>query len=488
MHTFILGLSVLLQFVAAGLAIRLMRLTGWRAAWALIAAGVLLMAVRRSITLGRIVFHDAQINPDLVAESVALCISLLMVGGIARIGLQFKAFQSAQEELRVKNDQLRHKQKIEAVGQLASGVAHDFNNLLLAIRGYIEIAERSLAKNHEAREAIERISLAAEQASGVANSLLTFSRSGATNKVPMRLDTAVIQAVELLRGSLPAAIDTQVDVAAAEEIWIYGDSTQINQVVLNLGINARDAMPDGGRLTIRLDERTAASSNQTGKTVDLVVSDTGHGLSPETQDRMFEPFFTTRPRGQGTGLGLSIVHAIVEDHDGSIAIESTEDQGSTFVITFDRIEPPPILIETKSLRQSDRPTDKGLVLLAEDNHLIRRLLGSELSSLGYETFTASDAESILEVAKERAADVCLLVVDYHLPGMTGIECLDEVRSILPRVPAIVITGSGVVLPEYVPAAHTALVRKPFTLTDFGQAIEVVCDRAAELHATRTDYS
>ena len=218
---------------------------------------------------------------------------------------------------------------MEAIGQLAGGVAHDFNTLLTAITGYSALAKATLSEDHKAIKLLEGVEEAAEQAAGVTNSLLTLGRKTVTQKKAVELRGLVEKTVRLLHRVLPVGIKVLTDTSGESPVWVRADSTQVQQVVINLAINARDAMPGGGTLRVSVSgtpadvsepvagaksDTPAPDSGHQGPVARLVVSDTGVGMSSEVRDRIFEPFFTTKPRGQGTGLGLAIIHGIVKDH------------------------------------------------------------------------------------------------------------------------------------------------------------------------------
>ncbi|MBN1510438.1 MAG: PAS domain-containing protein, partial [Phycisphaerae bacterium] len=276
-------------------------------------------------------------------------------GRITRLqGVLLDITDRRQEEL-----QLLQSQKMEAVATLASGMAHDFNNLLTAIYGYTELARASLPEDHEAVEPLRMVEQAASQASGVTRSLLTFSRRHGSHKQPLNLVNMLTEAMRLLRHVLPASVDIVEDYRSEGDIWVRGDPMQLQQVLMNLALNARDAMPDGGRLRISLHRECEASgggrSSVTGAdgngTVTLTVEDSGTGMSPDVQARVFEPFFTTKPRGQGSGLGLAVAHGVVTDCGGTVDVDSAVGRGTRVRIVLPCCEPGPDRVKSEEPRE-----------------------------------------------------------------------------------------------------------------------------------------
>jgi len=389
-----------------------------------------------------------------------------------------------EQERAVLQEQLHQAQKMEAIGQLADGVAHDFNNLLAAITGYSSLAKTTIPKDHEAIKLLEGVEEAAEQAGGVTNSLLTFSQKTVTEKAPVELRGLVEKSVRLLRRVLPAGVELVADTAGEAAVWVRADRTQMQQIVLNLAINARDAMPDCGTLRVSVSrmptdrrESAASAGSRTfalapgceGPVARLVVSDTGTGMSPEVQARIFEPFFTTKPRGQGTGLGLAIIHGIVKDHGGRIEVESEPARGTTFTVVLPSLEKEAIPQVVKS--PSAPPTGRGeLILLAEDNRHLRSIILSALDSLGYEVVPAGDGNSLMECFERHRTRVRLLVIDIDFPKRSVVDCLRDIRAGGFQTPAIIITGVVDTDLESQLDEDTLLLHKPFQISDLGALV------------------
>jgi len=376
--------------------------------------------------------------------------------------------------------QLRQSQKMEAVAQLAGGVAHDFNNLLTVINGYVSLAKSALPDDHKAVASLSGVQEAAEQAAGVTRSLLTFSCKTVAEKMPVELQTSVEKSLRLLRHALPASIKVVAETADAA-VWVHADDTQLQQVIMNLAINARDAMPDGGTLRIGVSQSSpeaggfASPGGPRAPIARLIVSDSGTGMEPDVCERIFEPFFTTKPRGQSTGLGLAIIHGIVEDHDGRISVESEPGRGTTFAVelpVLDSREVDALRIETADPNTLSHGQGE-LVLLAEDNRQVLGILTSALESLNYKVVQASDGFALLDCFEHHRQRIELLVIDVDLPKRNGLDCLRDIRSSDGFAPAIVITASTDANLKEQLDSNTTLLHKPFNISDFTTLADAV---------------
>ncbi len=367
------------------------------------------------------------------------------------------------EQLRIE-EELRQSQKMDAIGQLASGVAHDFNNLLTAIFGHTMLARRTLSPGHPANTSLDRVEEAARQAGGVTRALLTFSREGAGEKVRFPLGRAVRDAVRLLRRTLPSNISLHATFEADGPPFVLGDPTQIQQVVLNLAINARDAMPSGGSLRISV---SGASGAGLGDSLAcLQVTDTGAGMTPEVQQRIFEPFFTTKPAGQGTGLGLAIVHGIIQDHGGRIEVSSQSGRGTTFRIMFPTVEQPSH--DDDAGETSRPPMGNGeLILIAEDHTYIREIIASMLTSLGYRVLHAGDVETMHALHQKHAGELRAVIIDADMPGCPGMQCVRDARARGVQTPAIIMSGAPQSVADL---SHTVILSKPFQMHELAAAV------------------
>jgi len=376
--------------------------------------------------------------------------------------------------------QLHQAQKMEAVGTLAGGVAHDFNNLLTAIFGYTDLAKNSLPVEHPAVQSLEMVEQAGRQARGVINSLLTFSQKGVPVKAPVNVASSLAETVELLRRLLPASIEIERHLPADSEVWVNADGTQLQQVWMNLAVNARDAMPRGGRLCVTLREpesdRPAGAQGGDRLPAIVVIEDNGVGMSEEIRSRVFEPFFTTKPRGHGTGLGLPVTHAIVAHHDGEIVIESREGRGTRVTVSLPTCDPPP-----KSLRKAAQPrrsVGRGeLVLVVEDNEHVRSILVSELRRQGCQVVAAANSAEARAFLRRHDHAPDLVLLDLDLPGTRGTSLLRSIRRKLPKVPIVIVTGSVNVGIREKPERNQFLLRKPLEMSELDEYVARLLDQS-----------
>jgi two-component system, cell cycle sensor histidine kinase and response regulator CckA len=347
-------------------------------------------------------------------------------------------------------DQLRQAQKMEAIGQLAGGVAHDFNNLLTVIGGYSEIARRRIGAGPGANELLE-VERAAERASQLTRQLLAFSRQQVLDPHPLDLGEVAAGLLPMLRRLIGEDIEIAM-LAAPGLPSVLADRSQIEQVVVNLSVNARDAMPSGGTLTI---ETRVADGR-----VALIVTDTGVGMAAETLERIFEPFFTTKTVGEGTGLGLATVHGIVNQSGGEVLVYSEPGLGTSFKVYL------PV-----SGERADRPTGAApdedqlhgdeTVLLCEDEDGVRHLIETVLTSHGYRVLSAAGPLQALEIAAEREIDV--LVSDVIMPDLSGPELASRMESLRPGVRTLFVSGytAETVRGRGRLPADSAFLEKPF---------------------------
>lgn len=329
---------------------------------------------------------------------------------------------------------LRQSQKMEAVGQLAGGIAHDFNNLLTVIHGYAELLADSLSEADLHRADVNEITRAAERAATLTRQLLAFSRKQILAPRVLRLGDVVAELAPMLR-RLIKAIDLKTITTESGQVKV--NAGQLEQVLMNLAVNARDAMPTGGRLTIEtadvsLDERDALHhpSARPGPHVVLAVSDTGHGMDAATQARVFEPFFTTKPQGQGTGLGLATVYGIVKQSGGHIWVDSEVGRGTTFKVYLPRTEEPAQAVQARAVAVSNlRGTET--VLLIEDEGMVRNFVEKVLSRRGYTVHAFGDPGRAIEFVRSHRATIHLIRSDVVLPGTNGRmrrNCSESIRS------------------------------------------------------------
>lgn len=381
-----------------------------------------------------------------------------------------------QLECATLNEQLNQAQKMEAVGQLAAGVAHDFNNLITLILAHTGQVRSQAGEAPDVVAALEVVENAAHQATEVTRALMTFSRSVPTHRRRVDLRDVLRDSVRMLARTLPASIELAVDSCEPPQ-WVLADRTQLHQVILNLALNARDAMPQGGRLTLQVgpastDDLRALPDDGRARTdwVCLLVRDTGPGIPKDLMPRVFEPFFTTKPREQGTGLGLSVVHGIIREHRGSVRIHSEPGEGTEFRVLL----PLSTALEPKTPEPASVPpicVDGASVLLVEDNRPLRRVITSVLRNRGFRVIQAEDGAAALAAYDQHGADLHALILDIDLPRVSGRSCLREIRSKGCRTPAVLITAIPDAQWNASDDPDTRLLRKPFRMDELA---EVVC--------------
>lgn len=399
--------------------------------------------------------------------------------------------RAAKEALRKSEEELRHSQKMEAVGRLAGGVAHDFNNLLTAIIGYAELISTRVTSNALAKQNADLIRKAGEQAATLTRQLLAFSRKQILQPKVIDLNALVVEMERLLRRVIGERFDLQSH-PDAENARVRADPSQIEQVVLNLGVNARDAMPKGGELIIRtanvrLDNTTApeiSASLLPGDYVMLSVTDTGAGMDEETKAHIFEPFFTTKGPGKGTGLGLATVYGIVRQTGGGIAVETQPGKGSTFRIYLPMVTAPLDYTKTPSA-----PVEKSdnfeTVLVVEDEEIVRELVCDVLEERGYNVICAADGLEALEIAGNFDGTIHLLVTDVIMPHMNGHELAGKLSRIRPDIKVLYVSGySDTDLGEHgVLDSRFELLQKPFTPQTLARKIRDVIHEGSYAYST-----
>ena len=373
---------------------------------------------------------------------------------------------SAQSSL---EEQLRQSQKMEAVGRLAGGVAHDFNNLLTVISGYIRMLLDTFSASDPRRNDADRIKTAAERATTLTRQLLAFSRKQVLMPATLNLNAVIADLTKIL----PRLIGEDVDLAfiAGEKLAsIYADRGQVEQVLLNLIVNSRDAMPEGGKITLetrneQLDEKYARHRRGVvpGEYVMLAVTDTGCGMDTATKARMFEPFFTTKEEGRGTGLGLAMVYGIVKQSGGHISVYSEPGRGTTFKVYFPATS-------SRSQKESESLVLKRLpraetILVIEDEEDVRNMIVRALGRRGYTVLQAAHGEEALALAKESSHRIDLLVTDIVMPGMRGTEVARQMQELIPGLKVVYMSGytDNALFHQKVLDSGSSFIQKPFTI-------------------------
>jgi len=369
------------------------------------------------------------------------------------------------ERERLENE-LRQAQKMEAVGRLATGIAHDFNNVITVLLGYSDELLEHIPETSEARHPAEAVRRATERASALTQQLLAFSRRQAIVSNSIDLNRIITHMDDMLRRLLGPHIKIELSLQP-NLAAITGDESQISQVIMNLAVNARDAMPTGGTLTIATENVELGEEHLDvipGPHVMLVVGDTGQGMTSEVRDRLFEPFFTTKESGRGTGLGLSMVQSIVRESGGHVQVDSMPGDGTRFHVYFPRqaaISDVPA--PTVAPRRTAFVRGEGVVLLAEDDPSVRRLVVAELTRRGFTVIESEDGQAALDTFCREKDHIDILVTDVVMPRMNGAELARQAEKIRPGLKILFISGhperagSGVD-----PAGVTNLLMKPFT--------------------------
>ncbi len=378
-------------------------------------------------------------------------------------------------------EQLRHSQKMEAVGRLAGGIAHDFNNLLTAIIGYTEIVLHGLDPKDERRADAEEIGRAAMRAADLTRQMLAFSRRQVLQPKIIDLNKALTKVEPMLRRMIGEDIVMTVNGRGANA-FVRVDPGQVEQVVMNLVVNARDAMPQGGRLNVEtgdamLDEAAVADmpDARPGDYVVLSVSDTGVGMPPEVRARIFEPYFTTKDVGKGTGLGLSTAYGIVRQSDGHIAVSSELGSGTTFRIFLPRSEAPPVVAVDAGGERMPEGTE--YILLVEDDSSVRRLSKELLVRLGYSVTEAASGRAGLALGTDDSRHFDLALCDVILGDMSGPAVAEALRALRPSIRVLYMSGypDEAIVRTGVLEEGKPFLQKPFTPMQLSKKIREVLD-------------
>ena len=381
-------------------------------------------------------------------------------------------------------EQLRQSQKMEAVGLLAGGVAHDFNNILTSMTMSSEMALRELPADSPAAGGFRQILELTQRASGLTRQLLTFSRQQPLRSVSTGVNRLIENLLKMIRRLIGEDIQLHFSAEASPDV-ILADPGQIEQVLINLAVNARDAMPDGGHLFIRtntesLEEGYPArhSPAAPGWYVAIDVTDTGHGMDRETSDRIFDPFFTTKEKGKGTGLGLSTVYGIVCGHDGFLSVDSVPGEGTTFRIWLPLSEQPAPDLGTAADPQ-EMPGGHETLLLVEDEDSLRELITRMFESRGYRILHAAHPAEALEVFREVEGRIDLLVTDIVMPGGTGVDLFRRLKELKPCLRVLFMSGytDRAVLHREVLEPNMPFLQKPFRMHELAERVRRLLDEA-----------
>ncbi len=391
------------------------------------------------------------------------------------------ARRAADEALRVSEAQLRQAQKMEAVGRLAGGVAHDFNNVLTAVFGYVDLLREELPANSGAQADLAEVRKAAERAAGLTRQLLAFSRQQVLESVVLNVNDVIEDFEKMLRRLIGE--DLKLRLALTQDAGnVRADPGQLQQVIMNLVVNARDAMPTGGSLIIEtanadLTEQYAELHQPViaGRYVMLAVSDSGTGMSPEVKARIFEPFFTTKEKGRGTGLGLSTVYGIVKQSGGYIWAYSEVGRGTTFKIYLPRVDAPAEPLSKP--KENGSPAGTETILLAEDDPILRPLARALLEKSGYAVLEGEDAESALAAARAHTGPIHLLVADVVMPGPSGRELARRLAVFRPETKVLYVSGytDDAIVHHGILEPGLNFLQKPFTPPVLARKVRDVLD-------------
>lgn len=390
---------------------------------------------------------------------------------------------SAEKQLAKAHESLQQSQKMEAIGTLAGGIAHDFNNILTPIIGYAEITQLDLPEGSQGYQNLQAVLTAANRAKELVSQILTFSRHGEKEKKPVLLQALAKEALKLLRATIPTTIEIRESIDQNCDA-ISANPTQMHQIVMNLCTNAYYAMRDkGGILAISLTEINVNPDNDivnldlpTGKYLRLEVSDSGTGIEKAKLDRIFEPYFSTKPQDEGTGLGLSVVHGIVTSHGGHITVYSEPGRGTTFHVYLP-------VIEKRQTLNEPLPTEEVLggterILLVDDDKTIGGLEKAQLERLGYQVTALTSSLNAAETFRKAPQDIDLVVTDMTMPEMTGVELSQKLLEIRPNIPIILCTGFSELIDKKkaIALGIKEYLMKPVGRNDLARAVRKILDK------------
>ena len=417
---------------------------------------------------GTIIYADVVITPRIIIDGRAHSVDFFM---------DVTKRRKAEDEKKKMETQLLQSQKLEAVGRLTGGIAHDFNNIMTTIIGNADIMLSMLPKGDPMREGLEEIRDAGERASGLVSQLLAFSRKQVLQPTIMSLNETVRDMDRMLRRIIGEDIELSA-ILAPDLGLVEADQGQMEQVIMNLVVNARDAMPRGGKITIEtvnveLDEVYASShiSVIPGTYVMMSVNDTGVGMTKEVQEHVFEPFFTTKDIGKGTGLGLSTVYGIVKQSKGNIWVYSELEKGTTFKVYLPRTERV-ISEKEKKDKKEGALTGSETILIVEDDEMVRKFAEKVLKRYGYRVLISSNGEEAIRIAGEYEGPIDLMLMDVVMPGMSGQEIEERLRTSRPDIKVLYMSGytDDAIVHHGILDKGKMFLQKPFTVNALGRKV------------------
>ena len=427
-----------------------------------------------AVILGSLLFCGLSkhlFNAEVRSSQIALFVATLWTCGCV-----FDHFRNEATDTQgtLTESEKLQSQKMEAIGRLAGGVAHDFNNLLAVISGYSDLLLENLDSSDHRRTKLEHIKQAANSAAGLTRQLLMFSRQQIIQPVVMDINQIVSNTATMLQRLIKENIEFAVILEPKLDL-VHADPGQIEQVILNLVVNARDALPKGGKLTIQtrnvqMDSDSGQAGILPGRLILLEVTDTGTGMDEETQARIFEPFFTTKAVGKGTGLGLATVYGIVKQNNGRIEVQSKLGHGSSFKVYLPAVKH--AVLPRETVKRTGGPDfSQETILVVEDAKPLRDLICEALSRYGCSVLTACNVQEALQIVRGRRASIDLLLTDVVMPGMDGTVLAKHVRSLHPETKVLYMTGhSGAFVRTDMLNQDVSLIRKPFTPGELGRKI------------------
>ena len=435
---------------------------------------VILMAPQGNIHEGIAAIKSGAANylvkPKLDADDV-----LLVVQGACRERANMAKRKAVEE-------QFRQTTKMQAIGELAGGIAHDFNNLLGGILGEANMLTFEYPPESAAHKAAKSIELAATRGADLTGQLMGFARRGKYRVVPVDLHATIQEVVTLLGRTISKSIRITLDLGA-DHATVQGDPSQMEQVMLNLALNARDAMPDGGVLTFRtdvtdLDEKQcqAYPDSTPGQYLEIMVEDNGRGMERQILNRIFEPFFTTKEPGSGTGMGLATVYGIVKNHNGFILVDSKIDEGTSFKVFL----PLSRDVAEKKQEKPEEPRQirqAGRVLLVDDEEMLRNVVSRMLAKLKYQVVTATNGKEAVDYYAKSGDDVDLVILDMMMPVMGGKDCFRAMKKMDPDVKVLLSTGSAFEgqSQELMQEGVLGFVQKPYRMTELAEKIKEILE-------------